>query len=209
MNRRSFFRLIAAPFGAMALMTVLAMPASAEKIGLPELSRYLNDLTTAEVDFTQINSDGTISTGKLYIKRPGRMRFEYAPPDNNLVLASAGTVAVFDGKSNQSAEQYPLARTPLSIILAKNVNLSRAKMVTAHRQDGNTTRVRAQDPEHPEYGYIDLVFTSGPTALRQWVIHDDTGSETTVILGEMKRGGDFGTRLFNIGLESEKRGIRR
>ena len=205
MNRRSFIRSITLPFAAMALLTALAVPAAAEKISLKELSRYLNALTTAEAEFTQINSDGSISTGKLYIHRPGRVRFEYNPPDKNLVLAGGGQVAIFDSKSNQPPEQYPLSKTPLSIILDKNVDLSRAKMVVGHKVDGNTTRVRAQDPEHPEYGSIEMVFTSGPTELRQWVIRDDSGAETTVILGEMKKGVKLGSSLFNVSIAASKR----
>lgn len=205
MNRRTFIRSLGLPFAALAVLTALAIPAAAEKISLKELSRYLNALTTAEVGFTQINSDGSISTGTLYIQRPGRARFEYNPPDKNLVLASSGTVAVFDAKSNQPPEQYPLDRTPLAIILAKNVDLGRAKMVVGHNVDGNTTRVRAQDPDHPEYGSIEMVFTSGPTELRQWVIRDDSGGETTVILGEMKKGGKLSASLFNITVATERR----
>ncbi|WP_233587030.1 outer membrane lipoprotein carrier protein LolA [Pseudorhodobacter sp. E13] len=189
----------------MAFFTALAVPAAAEKISLQDLSRYLNGLTTAEAEFTQINSDGSISTGKIFIHRPGRVRFEYAPPDRNLVLAGGGQVAIFDAKSNQPPEQYPLSRTPLSIILDKNVDLTRAKMVVGHKQDGNTTRVRAQDPEHPEYGSIELVFTAGPTELRQWVIRDDSGAETTVILGEMKKGAKLKSSLFNITIATNQR----
>ena len=205
MNRRSFFRSIGMPFAAMAFLTVFALPAAAEKISLKELSRYLNALTTAEAEFTQINSDGSISTGRIFIQRPGRARFEYAAPDRNLVLAGGGQVAIFDAKSNQPPEQYPLSRTPLSIILAANVDLGRARMVVGHSVDGNTTRVRAQDPEHPEYGSIELVFTAGPTELRQWVIRDDSGAETTVILGEMKKGGALKSSLFNITIATSQR----
>lgn len=205
MNRRSFFRSIGMPFAAMAFLTVFALPAAAEKISLKELSRYLNALTTAEAEFTQVNSDGSISTGRIFIQRPGRVRFEYAAPDRNLVLAGGGQVAIFDAKSNQPPEQYPLSRTPLSIILAANVDLGRARMVVGHSVDGNTTRVRAQDPEHPEYGSIELVFTAGPTELRQWVIRDDSGAETTVILGEMKKGGALKSSLFNITIATSQR----
>lgn len=205
MNRRTLLRNAALPFVAMSFLTAFALPAAAQKIPLGELSRYLNALTTAEAEFTQINADGTIATGRLFIQRPGRVRFEYAPPDRSLVLASGGQVAIFDAKSNQPPEQYPLSRTPLSIILAAQVDLARAKMVVAHKEDGNTTRVVAQDPEHPEYGSIDLVFTSGPTELRQWVIKDDTGGETTVILGEMKKGATFPPSRFNITIEANKR----
>jgi outer membrane lipoprotein-sorting protein len=198
MNRR--FALLA------PLALLLPLPALAEKIPLGTISDYLNGLTTVESDFTQINADGSISTGKIFIKRPGRVRFEYAPPDRSLVIAGGQQVAIFDAKSNQPPEQYPLKRTPLNLILAENIDLARAKMVVGHAEDGTSTRVRAQDPENPEYGTIELVFTSDPVELRQWVITDDLGSQTTVILGEMKKGGQMGARLFDITAEAKSRG---
>lgn len=197
MNRR--FALLA------PLALLVPLPALAEKVPLGVISDYLNGLTTVEADFTQVNSDGSISTGKIFIKRPGRVRFEYAPPDRSLVIAGGQQVAIFDAKSNQPPEQYPLKRTPLNLILAQDIDLGRAKMVVGHTEDGTSTRVRAQDPEHPEYGSIELVFTADPVELRQWVITDDLGAQTTVILGEMKKGGNLGASLFDITAETAKR----
>jgi outer membrane lipoprotein-sorting protein len=188
-----------------AALALLALPAQAEKLSLSTLSNYLNSISTAETDFTQINSDQTISTGRIYIQRPGRVRFEYAPPDDSLVLASAGNVAIFDGKSNASPEQYPLARTPLNLILADNIDLGRARMVVAHTADDTSTRVKAQDPDRPEYGTIELVFSADPVALRQWVITDDSGQETTVILGELALGGRYAPSRFSIQTEIDRR----
>jgi len=188
------------------LALCLAFPATAEIIPLDTLSAYLNGLSTVEAEFTQINADGSISTGKIYIKRPGRARFEYDPPDRSLVIAGGQQVAIFDPKSNQPPEQYPLRRTPLNLILAADIDLARAEMVVGHVADGTATRLRAQDPESPEYGSIELVFTADPVALRQWVITDDLGAQTTVILGEMVKGGNLGARLFDIRAETEAQG---
>ncbi len=192
---------LAAPFA----LVLAVLPAQAEKISLSELSSYLNDLSTVQAEFTQVNADGSISTGQIYIRRPGRVRFEYAPPDDSLVLAGGGQVAVFDAKSNQPPEQYPLSKTPLSLILAEDVDLGRANMVVGHSEVENTTRVTAQDPEHPEYGSIEMVFTANPVELRQWLITDETGSQTTVILGELTKGGSFPASLFSITNETNRR----
>ena len=182
---------------AVAIVLATALPAAAQQISLNTISNYLNNLQTAKGAFTQVNDDGTISTGTIYIKRPGRIRFEYNPPDKQLVLASGGAVVIYDPKTNEPPETYPLARTPLSIILAKNVNLSRARMVVGHKSDGKSTTVKAQDPEHPEYGNIELVFTANPVELRQWVINDDGGNRTTVILGELDKKARMNNLLFN------------
>lgn len=187
-----------------ALIAAMATPAMADKLSLNVISKYLNTLKTATGAFTQINDDGTIATGTIYIKRPGKIRFEYNPPDAALVLASAGTVAVFDPKVNQGPQVYPLNKTPLSIILAKNVDLGRAKMVVGHTYDGKATTITAQDPEHPDYGNIQLKFTGNPVELRQWIINDNSGSSTTVVLGALKKGGRMPHKLFDIELNTAR-----
>ncbi|MFY9318245.1 LolA family protein [Lentibacter algarum] len=195
-------------FLAPVLALALAAPAAAEKLSLNALSQYLNAMKTAKGAFTQINDDGTISTGTIYIKRPGKIRFEYNPPEETLVLASANTVAIFDPKTNQGPESYPLAKTPLSIILARTVDLASANMVTGHSFDGTATVITAQDPAHPEYGNIQLKFTGSPVELRQWIINDDSGSSTTVVLGELAKGGALPNALFDIDANTKTRGGR-
>ena len=156
-----------------------------------------------------MNDDGTLSTGKFFIRRPGRMRFEYNPPEKLLVMAGGGQVGIFDGKSNvQKAERYPLRRTPLNLILEQNVNLARRNMVVGHDYDGTSTIVTAQDPEHPEYGTIQLKFTANPVELRQWVVTDGQGAKTTVILGRLTRVNDLPSTLFNISYEEGQRGVK-
>jgi outer membrane lipoprotein-sorting protein len=178
-----------------------ASPGQAQQLSLNEISAYLNSFETAEGEFTQVNPDGTISTGKIFIKRPGRVRFEYNPPEAAMVIAGGGQLAVFDPRSNTGPDRYPLSETPLKIILERNVDLSRTNMVTAHTSDGTTTSVTAQDPDNPEYGNIQLVFTGDPVELRQWVITDDVGNQTTVVLGDLAKGGRVPNILFNIQAE--------
>lgn len=188
---------------APVLALAMAFPAFAERISLNEISRYLNSLTTVTSQFTQINPDGTVSTGTVFIQRPGRVRFEY-DNDRTLVLASGGNVAIFDAKSNSGPQQYPLSQTPLSIILDANVNLGRQGMVTGHSERDNATIVTAQDPQRPQNGNIQMVFTN-PTELRQWVVTDDSGQKTTVILGDMQKGGSIPSSRFSIQAELGRR----
>ena len=189
-----------------AAILATALPALADPIPLPELSAYMNGMKTAEAKFTQVNGDGSISTGQLYIMRPGRMRFEYDPPNEALVMAGGNAVAVFDPKSNGGPETYSLGLTPLKLILDDRIDLGRDNMVTDYREEGPSTVVRAQDPEHPEYGHIELIFTGDPVELRQWVVTDEAGSQTTVILGELETGVSLGTGMFSIRQERERRG---
>jgi outer membrane lipoprotein-sorting protein len=200
MFRRSFLALGAAALATPALVT----SAQAQQLSLDQISAYLNQLRTAQGGFTQINGDGTLSTGQIYIKRPGRIRFEYNAPDNSLMVVGGGQVAIFDPRSNTGPDQYPLNKTPLKIILDNNVDFGRERMVTGHTSDGTSTTVTAQDPDNPQFGNIKLVFTSNPAELRQWIVTDDTGGQTTVILNDLVQGGSIGEIKFNIIAEMNK-----
>jgi outer membrane lipoprotein-sorting protein len=192
-------------FAILIALTSAGTMVSADKLSLNTLSSYLNSLKSVDAQFTQINGDGTLSTGRIFIKRPGRIRFEYDPPNDALVLASAGQLAIFDPKGDGGPETYPLSKTPLSLILAENINLTRARMVLGHSYDGKATSLLVQDPEFPERGRINLVFTGPKAALRQWIIEDDSGSVTTVILNDVKTGMELGDSKFNIMLNAQKR----
>ena len=181
------------------LLALPALPAMAERLPLSALSAYVNGLETARAQFTQIGEDGSLATGTLYIKRPGRMRFEYDPPNGALVVAGASRVVIFDPKSNTPPESYPLRQTPLWLLLEPVVDLTRSDMVVGHAYDGTATVVTAQDPERPGAGRIQLTFTADPVALRKWVVTDETGARTTVIFQTLETGMSLGNALFDTG----------
>ncbi len=189
-------------------LTLSPLAAPAAEVPLADLSAYLNSLTTAEARFVQTNGDGSTATGRLILQRPYRARFEYDPPDQNLVLASGRMVAIFDAKSNQPPEQYPLARTPLNLILGPKIDLATSAMVASHAEVGGMTHVLAQDPKHPDYGTIELVFSPAPVALTQWIITDDMGGQTSVTLSPLQVGGTYDSSLFSIAAESMRRGLQ-
>lgn len=191
----------------IALLFVLhSAPAFADRLSLVEVSNYLNTIKTAQAGFTQYNSDGSKSSGDLFIKRPGRARFEYdAPNEETLVLAGGGQVAVFDGRSSGRPEQYPLRRTPLNLILARKVDLTRNHMVTGHGEHRDRTIVEARDPDHPEYGSIRLFFDNSPVRLSEWIISSESGEKTRVVLEPFQNTSGFSPFLFDISHETRQR----
>jgi outer membrane lipoprotein-sorting protein len=183
------------------LLLLISGPIFAEKISLDELSTYMNSIITVESTFNQINENGSFSTGKIYLKRPGKIRLEYDPPNLGLVIVGGGQVAIFDPKSDKEPFRFPLRHTPLSIILEENVNFKKRNMVLEHTSDGPTTVLSLQDPARAEYGYIKLVFTNHPVTLRQWVIDNNSGNKSIVMIEDWTEGKKVRDVLFNIEAE--------
>jgi len=187
------------------LCMVLASPVAAEKISLNEISSYFNAMTTAEAQFSQITDTGETSTGRLFIRRPGRIRFEYDPPEATLVVVGGGQVAVFDPKSRDEPLRFPLRHSPLNLVLEREVDLAQRDMVVAHFEVESQTAVTLQDPENPDYGFIQLIFNDNPVQLDQWVVQDNSGGQTDIILDSLTEGGKLSNMLFNIQHEMRKR----
>ena len=188
-----------------ALCMIFASPVAAEKISLNEISSYFNAMTTAEAQFSQMTDEGETSTGRLFIRRPGRMRFEYDPPEKTLVVVGGGQVAVFDPKSRDEPLRFPLRHSPMNLVLEREVDLAQRNMVVAHFEAESQTAVTLQDPENPDYGFIQLIFTDNPVQLRQWIVQDNSGGRTQIILDSLTEGGRLSNVLFNIQHEMQKR----
>lgn len=165
---------------AVALIAI-ATPARAD---LAEVSRHLAAVTTMTAAFTQTADDGAVLTGRVTLKRPGRVRFQYdrAP---FLVVADGRALHLIDYRVAQ-VSSWPVRGTPLAVLLDPTLDLGRfARVVDDSRGAGVT--IEAADPRHPEYGTTTLRFArdaSGPGGLRLegWKVRDSQGKTTRVAL---------------------------
>ena len=180
-------------------------PSLAEKISLNKISDYINGLTTLQADFEQINSDGSIDTGKLYIRRPGKMRLEYTAPNNALVIAGAGSVAIFDDKSKNGPTLFPLKKTPLNLLLKKNVDLYKNEMITEHTVNNENTFIVAKDPKRKSQGSIKMMFSNSPVSLQGWTITNQSNQKTKIILDKLDKKTKIPLYLFNISAASKNK----
>ena len=196
--------------GRKTLLTVFIIalfgaPVRAEKISLSNLSSYLESIKKVSGSFTQINSDKTVSTGRIFLFRPGRMRMEYKTPDNSLVIVGGSQIAVFDSKSNTHPRVFPLRKTPLKILLEKKINLKTSDIIVSHEEVENSTVVVLQDPNLSSYGSLKLVFTDHPVTLRQWVITNEMSDQTVLKFKDFINQPNMSSNKFNISLEIDNR----
>ncbi len=190
MDRRIFMASCAA---------MLAAPAYAENDSIRRLNTYLTDLISAQATFRQENADGTEITGTFYLKKPGKMRFEYDAPSDSLVIADGRTLAIFDAKSNVSPQRYPQRRTPLSLLSLENIDVTSSVFVRRIEEENGRAYMTMFDPEKPRNGQMVMIFETDPMQLVEWVLTDRSGLETRVFLDPLETGVELRNRIFNIG----------
>ena len=164
---------------------------------LDKVSDYLNGIHTMRGGFTQIGPQGQIDTGKFYVLKPGKMRFDYDPPNPTLVISDGLAVAVYNTKL-QTANRYPLWSTPLDLLLSDHLDLKgNDGIVSVEHQTGQLI-VNARATAKNASGTITIVFTYPHIELRQWTIIDAQGLPTTVSLRDVLTGIPLPESSFKI-----------
>ncbi|CAN7672440.1 outer membrane lipoprotein carrier protein LolA [Bosea sp. LjRoot90] len=144
------------------------------------LNAYFNGFSTLQGDFIQFAADGRRFEGKLYIQRPGKMRFEYRPPVTMEVIADGTSVAIRDRKL-ATQDLYSIGQTPLKFLLKEQMNLEKDSIVTGVSTKGDILSLKLEDRSTlGGTSKITLNFDLAANALRQWVVIDPQGYETSV-----------------------------
>lgn len=194
--------------GAALLGLCPALPLAAAPT-LAEVSAYLNGLGTVASEFVQLNDNGSASLGRLIIRQPGRARFEYRPPNTALVLIGSGQIAIFDDRSNEAPQIFPLGRTPLSILLGNRIDLETSRFVAGQRQEDGRLVVTGLDPDQPDAGRIEMIFADDPIALVGWRLVNGAGEITEVALDGLEPVSGVSVFDFDVETELERRGLKR
>jgi outer membrane lipoprotein-sorting protein len=171
-----------APLGLAAV--ALPAPAVAQgQNGLAEVQAHLRAVTSMTANFAQTDRRGRTLSGSLALKRPGKIRFEYSGA-KMLVVADGRRLNFYDYEVNQQ-QSWPIADSPLSVLLDPNRDLSRFARVL--RNDNNTLMIEATDPRRREFGKITLAFAKvagapGGLSLQGWNTLDAQNNLTQVRL---------------------------
>jgi len=182
----------ATPAPAGAPSAALAQPT------IEQVNEYLNSLVQLSGDFVQIGPDGKRNAGKLYVHRPGRLRFEYDPPSPLEIVADGSSVILRDRKL-ATQDLYALSQTPLKFLVASRIDLRRDMIVKSARLEGGAYVVVIEDKS--TFGgtsRIALSFDPKVTTLRRWVVTDPQGYDTTITLSNLDAKTPVNDKLFVI-----------
>lgn len=166
-----------------------------QKRSLQKINAFMNSFQSMKSDFTQISSKGQMAQGTLLISKPGKLRFEYAPP-NPMLIVSDGKWLTIKNRAKEKGDQFPLSATPLRLVVSPQVDLAAETDVIGFESKDGITSISLADRKSSLGGYIVLVFDEQRSQLQQWIIVDGKDRRTTVQLANIETGGKFDPKLF-------------
>ncbi len=189
-------RLLITALSAAILLLAAAFPAGAQQVGVPEIEKYFNSIRTLKARFVQSNPNGSVVQGTLYVRRPGRMRFEYDPPSQLKIVADGMQVTMWDNATRDFG-QWPIGWTAASFLVKEPLSLTGGDLQVEKldRVNGMLEATMSQIRK-PQEGKVIVRFAENPLLLRGWTIIDNRGNQVTVSLSEMQTGLQLADSLF-------------
>jgi outer membrane lipoprotein-sorting protein len=176
---------------------------AAQRETIEKLTSYFNSFRSLKGEFTQVSPKGNVSAGVFYLAKPGKLRFEYAPP-NPFLVVSDGRWVVIENRKKKTTDQYPLAATPLKLLLSEEVDLMKqAKVMSVETVDGLSS-ITVQDKSKLTPGQIVLVFDNERKQLAQWIIEDGQGKRTTISVANLETEIEADPKLFVVKIAKRK-----
>jgi outer membrane lipoprotein-sorting protein len=190
---RTFF---AAVLSAVAVLFAAALPAQAQgQVGVPEIEKYFNSIKTLQSRFVQSNPNGSTIQGTLYVRRPGRMRFEYDPPSQLKIVADGFQVTMWD-PTTKDFGQWPLGWTAASFLVKDPLSLSGDIRVEKLERVNGLIEATMSQTKKPQDGKVIVRFSENPLTWRGWTIIDNRGQQVSVALTGLQTGMQLADSLF-------------
>ena len=163
-----------------------------------KVSAYLSTVHVMSGDFVQVGADSRQAKGQFYIQKPGKVRFEYDPPSPIDIIADGSSVVVRDRKL-ATQQLFPLSQTPLRYLLQDRIDLLRDTNVTAVYADEVYVTIAVEE-KHAVIGTsrLMMMFSAKDFTLKQWVVTDPQGYDTTVALSNLDVSRRPDPSLFKI-----------
>jgi outer membrane lipoprotein-sorting protein len=190
---RTFLAVAAA---VLAFVFAAAGGAQAQSAGAAEVERYFNSIRSLQTRFVQSNPNGSVVQGTLYVRRPGRMRFEYDAPSQLKIVADGSQVTMWD-PANRDFGQWPIGWTAASFLVKEPFQLSGDITVESlQREPGGLLALTMVQTKKPQEGKIVVRLSENPLQLRGWTILDNRGNKVDVTLTDIRTGTQLADSLF-------------
>ena len=196
------FRKRAVLWAAFAVCAPVALStpamAQAQAGDLDRAVTALRSISTMQASFVQTDRNGQRASGTITLKRPGRIRFQYAPGIPMLIVSDGAALTVIDYQVRQ-VQRWPIKNSPLGALLDPTRDVKKFGTLVGGDPSGVTVQVR--DRSHPEFGVMTLRFQRKPGApggleLSGWTALDSQNKQTSVALSNQRYGMAIGDATF-------------
>lgn len=168
------------------------------------IQAYLDKLDSFEASFLQkisgASSDGEESSGRFYLKRPGKLRWDYTRPHTQMIVADGTNLWVYDKDLEQVVVKRidaVLAASTPAMLLAGREKVTESYRVTegAARDGLQWTRMA---PKRGDTDFLSIELGFGGDELKAMELRDKLGQTTRIEFSGGRQNGKVDDKLFQF-----------
>lgn len=187
---------------ACLLLLVSGSIASAANDPSVTLQRYLDGLSGFEAEFRQQVQDsrghaGEQASGRVYLQKPGRFRWEYRQPNEQLIVSDGRNLWLYDKDLEQvtiKSVDESISSTPALLLAGKVSVIDSYDVRDAGRRDGLDWLELTPKRNDTDFVILALGFERGD--LRAMELQDKLGQQTRIDFSAVKRNPRLSEELF-------------
>ena len=194
--RKKFLGTIFSIFLIFTFSTEVTLP---KNKSLKLIKDYLEDIKTLQAEFSQTNQTGDIITGVFFLKKPGKIRFSYDPPQNLQIVSKQQAVLIFDPKNGGSGPlTYPLHSTPLSFLIKSDLSL----LINENGESLELGDLIIFKVRNPQYN-LNIEFNKNPVSLVGWELENQMGEIIKIRLNNIHKNKYISDEIFKTDKDFE------
>ena len=194
--RKKFLGTIFSIFLIFIFSTEVALP---KNKSLKLIEDYLGDIKTLQAEFSQTNQTGDIVTGIFFLKKPGKIRFSYDPPQNLQIVSKQQAVLIFDPKNGGSGPlTYPLHSTPLGFLIKSDLSI----FINENGESLEIGDLIIFKVRNPQYN-LSVEFNKNPVSLIGWEFENQMGEIIKIRLNNIQKNNYISDEIFKTDKDFE------
>lgn len=179
-------------------------PSAGDRAAAQRIQAYLDQLQSFEAQFEQkisgSSSDGEISSGRFYLQRPGKLRWDYVKPHTQVIVADGKSLWVYDEDLQQvvvkTIDAALAASTPAMLLAGRETVAEGYRVSEGAARDGMQWIRMAPKRGDTDFLSIELGFAS--EALQAMELRDKLGQTTRIDFSRAKKNGKVDEKLFKF-----------
>lgn len=188
----------------LLLLLALVLPGAASAASIEELRSLLEQTTTARARFAQMVLDRNMkklqqATGTMQFARPGKFRWEYDKPYEQVIVSDGARVWLYDKDLNQvTIRKYDraLGSSPAALLAGSNEIEKNYRFTSLGTQDGLDWLEAVPRAQDTAFERIKLGF--GKAGLEAMELRDQFGQITVIKFSTIERNAKIPPEAFTF-----------
>ncbi len=188
---------MAGKFKKILIVFLCLLLCSFNKISsIEKITNYLSNVKSFSSEFTQINANGDVNSGVIYIEKPGKLRIEYKDPNPNLIISDNRKLAHIN-KKVPYINIYKISELPIKMLISEDFLIEDYEILD-YQNSNSIIEIELGEKKKKGKESLRIIFEEKPLILKKWIIKDQSGLKTEIFLKNLSLNIDINQKIFQI-----------